>query len=49
MKVLLSESQIQTRVKELGDSISKDFKGKDILLLGILKGSFLFLADCIGF
>lgn len=45
MRVLLSESEIQTRVKELGNSISKDFAGKDILLLGILKGSFLFLAD----
>jgi len=45
MKVLLTESEIQTRVKELGNTISKDFAGKDILLLGILKGSFLFLAD----
>ncbi len=45
MKVLFTESQIQAKVRELGASISKDFLGKEILLLGILKGSFLFLAD----
>ena len=44
-KVLLSEHQIDEKVKEIGAAISKDFEGKDVLLVGILKGSVVFMAD----
>lgn len=42
---LITEEQIQKRVKELGQEISKDYSGKDILLVGILKGSVPFLCS----
>lgn len=43
--VLFSEEQLQTRVKELGQAISRDFAGKEPLFVGVLKGSFIFMAD----
>jgi hypoxanthine phosphoribosyltransferase len=46
-KVLLSEEQLQKRIKELGQQISKDYAGKSLLCVGILKGSFIFLADLV--
>ncbi len=42
---LIDEEQIYTRVQELGKQISEDYQGKDLLLLCILKGSVVFLAD----
>ena len=44
-RVLLSEQQISDKVKEIGAAISKDFAGQDVLLVGILKGSVVFMAD----
>jgi len=44
---LISEEDIKKRVKELADQISKDYEGKQPLLVGILKGAFIFLADLI--
>lgn len=46
-KVLLDEEQLRQKVKELGARISKDYEGKPLLVLGILKGSFIFMADLI--
>jgi hypoxanthine phosphoribosyltransferase len=46
-KPLLSTRQIQSKVKELADRISKDYFGKDILAIGILKGSFMFFSDIV--
>ena len=43
----LTTEQIQQRVSELADAISRDFIGKEILAIGILKGSFMFFADLI--
>ncbi len=43
--VLVSEDQLKARVKELGAQISKDYAGKDLLLVSILKGSVVFMAD----
>jgi hypoxanthine phosphoribosyltransferase len=43
--VLYSASEIQTRVQELGEQISCDYAGKTPLLVGLLKGSFIFLGD----
>ncbi|MBR0038783.1 MAG: hypoxanthine phosphoribosyltransferase [Lachnospiraceae bacterium] len=42
---LITEEQIKARVKELGKQISNDYKGKDLLLIGILKGSIPFLCS----
>jgi hypoxanthine phosphoribosyltransferase len=45
-KVLLTSDQIQARVKQLAEQISNDYAGvKQIYLIGILKGAFIFLAD----
>ena len=45
--ILLEKSQIECRVAELGKAISEDFDGKNPLLVGVLKGSFIFMADLI--
>ena len=45
--VLLSTSVIQERVKELGEEITRDYEGKDLLVVGILKGAFIFMADLV--
>ena len=46
-KVLISEETIQRRLQELGEQITADFKDKRPILIGILNGSFIFLADLI--
>jgi hypoxanthine phosphoribosyltransferase len=46
-ETLISEDQIRNRVRELGEAISGDYAGKDLLMVGILKGAFVFLADLI--
>ena len=44
--VLLDEKRIQARVRELADQISTDYADRDnLVLIGVLKGSFIFLAD----
>lgn len=48
-KVLISEQDIQTKVKELAARISRDYKDRELLLVGILKGAFVFLADLCRF
>ncbi len=45
--VLLSEKQIQNRLRELGAHITRDFKDSNPILIGILNGGFIFLADLI--
>lgn len=44
-KILFSEEEIRQRVKQVGKRISEDYKGKNPVLVGILKGSVVFLAD----
>ena len=46
-KILISEEQIVERCKELGAQISKDFEGKNPLLVGLLKGSVPFMAELL--
>lgn len=43
--ILFSEEQLQARVEELGRAITRDFAGKEPLFVGVLKGSFMFMAD----
>ena len=45
--VRLSEQEIAAKVGELGAEISRDYEGKDLILVGILTGSTLFLADLV--
>jgi len=47
MKLLLSESEIKKRVKEVADKISKDYKDKTPIFVGILNGSYVFMADLL--
>lgn len=46
-RTLYSEVQIQARVEEIASEIARDYKGKKPILLGILKGSFVFLSDLL--
>lgn len=47
IEVLLTEEQIQARVRELGEQITRDYAHKPLLVVGILKGSAVFLADLV--
>ncbi len=44
-RVLISEEELAGIVKRLGSQITEDYKGKDLLLVSILKGSVIFMAD----
>ena len=46
-KVIIPRRELQRKIKELGKRISEDYSGKEPILIGILKGSFVFLADLI--
>ncbi len=43
----LSQEKIKTRVQELGRTISKDYDGEELVVIGVLNGSFIFLADLL--
>ncbi|OGO93270.1 MAG: hypoxanthine phosphoribosyltransferase [Clostridiales bacterium GWF2_38_85] len=43
--ILISEEDIKNKVNELGKRINEDYKGKDLLLVGVLKGSMVFMSD----
>lgn len=44
-KVLITEEEIQAKLAEMGAAITRDYEGKDLLMIGILKGAFVVLAD----
>lgn len=44
-KILISPKDIQARIAELGNEISKDYKGQELVIICILKGAFLFTSD----
>ena len=46
-RVLISEEELQAKVKEMGRKISEDFRGKDPLFVGVLKGCFIFMSDLL--
>lgn len=46
-KVLIPQNRLQERVSELGQEISQQFEGKDLAVVAILKGSFIFSADLL--
>src|ERR687886_208181 len=43
--VLIDEQTLQARIRELGEEISADYEGRDLLLIGVLKGAVFFMAD----
>ena len=45
VEVMLSADKIQARIAELGAQITKDYQGKELTLIGIMKGSIFFLTD----
>ena len=44
-RILVSEQELKAKVAELGAAISRDYAGKQLLLVSILKGSVVFMAD----
>jgi hypoxanthine phosphoribosyltransferase len=44
-EVLLDEDRLQTRIRELGAEITADYAGRELLLVGVLKGAVFFMAD----
>ncbi len=44
-EVLVASDDLQRRVRELGAEISRDYEGRDLVLIGVLKGAVLFMAD----
>ena len=47
LKVLVTEEELKKRVGELGEALYEKFEGKNPLFLGVLKGSFIFMADLV--
>ncbi|MBN2494497.1 MAG: hypoxanthine phosphoribosyltransferase [Deltaproteobacteria bacterium] len=45
VRELISERELQARIREMGQQISRDYAGADLVMLGVLKGCFLFMAD----
>ncbi|MEK8133001.1 hypoxanthine phosphoribosyltransferase [Paenibacillus filicis] len=46
-EILYTEKQIQDKVKEMGDMISRDFEGRNPLVICVLKGAFIFMSDLV--
>ena len=44
-EILFSEEQLKTRVQEIAHEIERDYQGKEIMLISVLRGSFIFMAD----
>lgn len=47
MNILIKEEDIKNRIKEIGTEINNDYKNKNPILIGVLKGAFVFLADLL--
>lgn len=46
-EVLVTEKELKEKIKEIGAEITADYKGKELLIIGVLKGAFTFMADLI--
>lgn len=44
---LISKDEIQTRVLKIGEALTDKYRGKDLVVVGVLKGSFMFFADLV--
>lgn len=47
MEVLISEERLQARIAELGRQITRDYKGRELVIVCVLKGAFVFTADLV--
>ncbi|MEW8955686.1 hypoxanthine phosphoribosyltransferase [Clostridium sp.] len=47
VNILLSEEEISSRIKEVGEDISKEYSGSSVYVLSLLRGSFIFTADLV--
>ena len=47
ISTLIGQEELQKRIKELAKEITSDYEGRDVLLIAVLKGSFMFLADLV--
>ena len=45
IKVLINEKRLEKRIKEIAEKIEKDYEGKEIVFIGILKGSVMFMTE----
>mgnify|MGYP001074156991 len=45
VRVMLSEEEVDKRIKEIGDQISKDYEGKQVHLVCVLKGGSFFMCE----
>ncbi|MEX0829524.1 MAG: hypoxanthine phosphoribosyltransferase [Nitrospirales bacterium] len=46
-KPLITQEAMNKRIRELGKQISQDFQGKDLVVIGVLKGAYVFFADLV--
>lgn len=46
-EILISEEEIQAKIKELGQQLSAEYEGRDPLVICVLKGAFIFMADLV--
>src|SRR5258705_4514810 len=44
-KILVQQDDLAHRIRELGEEISRDYEGRDLFLVGVLKGAVFFLSD----
>src|SRR5688572_27070238 len=44
-QILIPGDEVQAKIRELGDRITEDYRGRDLLLIGVLKGAFVLMAD----
>ncbi|MBT3217757.1 MAG: hypoxanthine phosphoribosyltransferase [Proteobacteria bacterium] len=47
MEILIDQQKLATRIRELGQQISEDYRGKSLICIGVLKGCVLFMSDLI--
>ena len=47
IKTLLTREEVEKRIKELAKEIEKDYQGKELVVIGLLKGSIVFMSDLI--
>ena len=46
-KPLVTQEAMRARIRELGKQISRDYQGKDLVVVGVLKGAYVFFADLV--
>jgi len=46
-KILITREAIEKRVREIADAVSRDYQGRELVVIGVLKGAFIFMADLV--